>query len=108
MAKPNIGENHPSRVRADITVNLNLRQQIKEEWEALKKHDVAFLITVRPIHSVGTNYRLSEPFVPQVCGVCDSHTVVSTVDHCMQYHIYANEAFSRYYKRGRLEFVMVM
>lgn len=33
VAKPNIGENWPMRVRADVTVNLNIRDNIKDEWE---------------------------------------------------------------------------
>ena len=33
VSKPHIGENHPSQVRADITVTLNLRHEIKREWE---------------------------------------------------------------------------
>lgn len=33
VAKPNIGENWPARVRADITVNLNVQDHIKAEWE---------------------------------------------------------------------------
>lgn len=53
VAKPNIGENHPSRVRADVTVNLNVRREIKNEWENLRKHDVCFLITVRPSVPIG-------------------------------------------------------
>ena len=36
VAKPNIGENHPAQVRADVTVNLNLRHEIKAEWEGSK------------------------------------------------------------------------
>lgn len=47
------GENHPSRVRADVTVNLNVRREIKNEWENLRKHDVLFLVTVRPSVSIG-------------------------------------------------------
>jgi len=47
VAKPNIGEEKPSRVRADITVNLNLRHEIKSEWEALRKHDVCLLLSIR-------------------------------------------------------------
>ncbi|KAE8747342.1 hypothetical protein FOCC_FOCC005984, partial [Frankliniella occidentalis] len=66
VAKPNIGENHPSRVRADITVNLNVRREIKNEWENLRKHDVCFLITVRPSVPIGTRYNFREPFLPQV------------------------------------------
>jgi intron-binding protein aquarius len=48
VAKPNLGENRPSRVRADITVNLNVRSAIKGEWESLRKHDACFLVTVKP------------------------------------------------------------
>ena len=47
VAKPNVGEDVPSRVRADITVNLNLKYEIKTEWEALRKHDVCLLLTIR-------------------------------------------------------------
>ena len=48
MAKPNIGENRPSRVRADVAINLTVRKEIKEEWECLRKHDVVFLVCCRP------------------------------------------------------------
>lgn len=33
VAKPNIGESWPARVRADVTVNLNVQDHIKHEWE---------------------------------------------------------------------------
>ncbi|MFT7801790.1 intron-binding protein aquarius isoform X1 [Arapaima gigas] len=66
VAKPNIGENWPARVRADITINLNVRDQIKSEWEGLRKHDVCFLITVRPILLYGTRFDRRQPFVEQM------------------------------------------
>ncbi|XP_074037324.1 RNA helicase aquarius isoform X2 [Leptinotarsa decemlineata] len=69
VAKPNIGEKRPSRVRADVTVNLAVRQEIKTEWENLRKHDVCFLITVKPSNPIGTKYNYKEPFIPQV-GLC--------------------------------------
>lgn len=53
VAKPNIGEKRPSRVRADVTVNLSVRPEIKTEWENLRKHDVCFLITVKPPNTIG-------------------------------------------------------
>lgn len=53
VAKPNVGENKPSRVRADITINLSVRKEIKTEWENLRKHDVCFLITVKPPNPIG-------------------------------------------------------
>ncbi|XP_076151695.1 RNA helicase aquarius isoform X1 [Alosa pseudoharengus] len=66
VAKPNIGENWPARVRADITINLNVRDQIKNEWEGLRKHDVCFLVTVRPMLPYGTRFDRRQPFVDQV------------------------------------------
>lgn len=53
VAKPNVGENRPSRVRADVTINLSVRKEIKSEWENLRKHDVCFLITVKPPNPIG-------------------------------------------------------
>lgn len=53
VAKPNIGEKAPSCVRADVTVTLSVRNEIKHEWESLRKHDVCFLITVRPTQGIG-------------------------------------------------------
>ncbi|KAL6255928.1 hypothetical protein P5V15_013168 [Pogonomyrmex californicus] len=66
VAKPNVGENRPSRVRADVTINLSVRKEIKSEWENLRKHDVCFLITVKPPNPIGTKYSHKLPFVPQV------------------------------------------
>ena len=33
---------------------------------ALRKHDVAFLVTVQPPNPIGTRYSPKEPFIPQV------------------------------------------
>lgn len=65
VAKPNIGENWPMRVRADVTINLNVRDSIKDEWEGLRKHDVCFLVTVRPTQPYGTKFDRRRPFVEQ-------------------------------------------
>ncbi|XP_075700839.1 RNA helicase aquarius [Rhinoderma darwinii] len=65
VAKPNIGENWPTRVRADVTINLNVRDQIKDEWEGLRKHDVCFLITLRPMLLYGTKIDRRQSIVEQ-------------------------------------------
>ncbi|KAK3563005.1 hypothetical protein QTP86_013270 [Hemibagrus guttatus] len=65
VAKPNIGENWPARVRADVTLNLNVQNHIKSEWEGLRKHDVCFLITVRPTLPYGTRFDRRQPFMEQ-------------------------------------------
>ncbi|KFM82461.1 Intron-binding protein aquarius, partial [Stegodyphus mimosarum] len=66
VGRPNIGEKQPSRVKADVTVTLSTRHDIKSEWEALRKHDVCFLVTVKPKSLPGTAYDPKEPFVSQV------------------------------------------
>ncbi|CAF1627837.1 unnamed protein product [Rotaria magnacalcarata] len=66
VAKANIGESHPSRVRADVTLVLNTRGDIKKEWENLRKHDICFLITCKSSTKVGTAYDYRQPFIPQV------------------------------------------
>ena len=33
VGRPNVGENRPSRVRADVTVELNVADSVKMEWE---------------------------------------------------------------------------
>ena len=48
VAKPNIGEKQPSRVRADVTVHVSVKENIRQEWENLRRHDVCFLLTLRP------------------------------------------------------------
>lgn len=66
IGEPRLGEKRPSLVRADITVHLNLKRDVKTEWESLRRHDVMFLITVRPTRLPGSPFDHKEPFVPQV------------------------------------------
>ncbi|XP_014252193.1 intron-binding protein aquarius [Cimex lectularius] len=65
VTKPDIGEIVPSRVRADVTVNLNVKEEVKAEWENLRKHDVCFLIAVKPTLPIGTRYNFKLPFLEQ-------------------------------------------
>lgn len=53
VSKPHLGEKKPSRVRADVSLTLSVRKDIKDEWENLRRHDVCFLITVRPTRPYG-------------------------------------------------------
>ncbi|CAF2574473.1 unnamed protein product [Rotaria sp. Silwood2] len=66
VSKANIGESHPSRVRADVTLVLNTRADIKQEWEHLRRHDICFLVTCKSLTKVGTTYDYRQPFIPQV------------------------------------------
>ena len=39
VGKPNVGENRPSRVKADITIELTVNDTVKREWEGtMSKH----------------------------------------------------------------------
>ncbi|XP_065176102.1 RNA helicase aquarius-like [Sycon ciliatum] len=52
VASPELGLKAPRRVLADFSVQLNLRPEVKQEWENLRKHDVLFLVCVQPTSRV--------------------------------------------------------
>lgn len=66
IKKPDIGSDHPSRVRAEVRVNLNVRREIQREWEQLRKHDVCFLIGLDPVLPQGSKFDFNAEFIPQV------------------------------------------
>ena len=66
VGKPHIGEKRPSKVRADVSVSLNVRKEMQDEWECLRRHDVCFLITVQPRTPIGTKYNHRGNFIEQV------------------------------------------
>ncbi|KAI0983748.1 hypothetical protein GJ496_004054 [Pomphorhynchus laevis] len=52
VKSPLMGEKCPSVVKADFEVSLDIRNDIRQEWEALRKHDVCFLICVKGLSEV--------------------------------------------------------
>ena len=56
VARPLLGQVRPRSVRADIIIDVDLRKQMRQEWEGLKKHDILFLLTIRPKLSYGTPF----------------------------------------------------
>eukprot|EP00966_Prymnesium_polylepis_P256833 5932703-Prymnesium_polylepis.1 len=47
VGKPFLGEARPSEVRAECTVSLQgSRLEVAQEWSALRRHDVVFLLTL--------------------------------------------------------------
>ena len=57
VGKPNVGETAPSRVRADITLDLeSLKNEIRTEWESLRKHDIGFLVSLKPTNVSELHY----------------------------------------------------
>ena len=48
VSRARLGETRPERVRGEIRFSLSsYRGEIREEWAALKQHDVVFLLTIR-------------------------------------------------------------
>ncbi|XP_047133675.2 RNA helicase aquarius isoform X1 [Hydra vulgaris] len=66
VGKPKVGETCPSRVLADVKITLSQRHTLREEWEGLRKHDVAFLISIKAQKTVyNQRYDKSVPFAEQ-------------------------------------------
>jgi len=66
VGKPRLGESRPSEVQAEVMVDLkNLKGNIFDEWNGLRKHDVLFLISLVP--PVVTNQQVdkSKTFLEQ-------------------------------------------
>uniref|UniRef100_A0A1I7RNL0 Pre-mRNA-splicing factor n=1 Tax=Bursaphelenchus xylophilus TaxID=6326 RepID=A0A1I7RNL0_BURXY len=65
VGKPFVGQDCPSEVKADVTVNLPKRTDLRKEWEGMRRNDVLFLVTVVPIAPLGTRYDIRKPFKEQ-------------------------------------------
>ncbi|KAI1730104.1 AAA domain-containing protein [Ditylenchus destructor] len=65
VGKPLVGESCPSEVKADIQITLPKRQEIRQDWEGLRKNDVLFLLKVTPSAPVGTKFDVRQPFKSQ-------------------------------------------
>ncbi|OMO78046.1 Intron-binding protein, aquarius [Corchorus capsularis] len=49
VKQPNIGEVKPASVTAEITYSISsYKSRIRSEWDALKEHDVLFLLSISP------------------------------------------------------------
>lgn len=69
VGKPKLGQQCPSRVRAKVIINLEryMRPEWKQEWQQLRRHDVCFLVTLRPTNQdAKVRFNPKEPFIPQV------------------------------------------
>lgn len=65
VGKPFVGQSSPSEVKADVQVNLPKRQDLRKEWEQLRRNDVLFLLTVEATAPVGTKFDIRKPFKDQ-------------------------------------------
>ncbi|KAE9595341.1 putative intron-binding protein aquarius [Lupinus albus] len=70
VKQPNIGEVKPSSVTAEVTFSISsYRAQIRSEWNALKEHDVLFLLSIRPSFEPLSEEEEGKASVPQKLGL---------------------------------------
>ncbi|CAG8451805.1 2657_t:CDS:10 [Dentiscutata heterogama] len=63
VSKPNLGEDKPSQVKADVTFNIGrYTDSIQNEWDSLRQHDVLFLLTIQAHDGTADKYRDDIPF----------------------------------------------
>ncbi|CAI2352518.1 unnamed protein product [Caenorhabditis sp. 36 PRJEB53466] len=66
VAKPLVGEKSPAVVRGVVSVNVGRRQDIRQEWENLRRHDVCFLVSCRSKQGAGGRFDVRKPFLSQI------------------------------------------
>nr|POE51334.1 intron-binding protein aquarius [Quercus suber] len=70
VKQSNIGEIKPSSVTADVTFSISsYKAQIRSEWNALKEHDVLFLLSIRPSFEPLSAEEAAKASVPQRLGL---------------------------------------
>ncbi|KAK6115384.1 hypothetical protein DH2020_007653 [Rehmannia glutinosa] len=70
VKQPNIGEVKPSAVTAEVTFSISsYKAQIRSEWNALKEHDVLFLLSIRPSFEPLSAEEAANATVPQKLGL---------------------------------------
>ncbi|KAG2235903.1 P-loop containing nucleoside triphosphate hydrolase protein [Thamnidium elegans] len=63
VGEANLGEEKPSRVRADVGFQINkFTPAIRKEWDGLRKHDVMFLLTIQANEKSGDKLQQEEDF----------------------------------------------
>ncbi|CAG8442045.1 1306_t:CDS:10 [Diversispora eburnea] len=63
VTKPNLGENKPAQVKADVTYKLGrYTESIQNEWDSLKQHDVLFLLSIQAHDGTSDKYKDETPF----------------------------------------------
>lgn len=101
IAEANLGEEKPSRVRADVGFFLNkFTNVIRKEWDSLRKHDVMFLITIQANEKSGEKLSENEDFkehygIKYIRG-CEIVDIIGKdgrpIDEAARYHQSSNDA----------------
>jgi len=70
VKQPNIGEVKPASVTAEVTFSISsYKAQIRSEWNALKEHDVLFLLSIQPSFEPLSAEEAAKASVPQRLGL---------------------------------------
>lgn len=70
VKQPNIGEVKPASVTAEVTFSISsYKSQIRSEWNALKEHDVLFLLSIQPSFEPLSAEEAAKASVPQRLGL---------------------------------------
>ncbi|XP_034693075.1 RNA helicase aquarius-like [Vitis riparia] len=70
VKQPNIGEVKPSSVTAAVTFSISsYKARMRSEWNALKEHDVLFLLSIRPSFEPLSAEEAAKASVPQRLGL---------------------------------------
>ncbi|GAB2209722.1 hypothetical protein Drorol1_Dr00026945 [Drosera rotundifolia] len=70
VKQPNIGEVKPAAVTAEINFSISsYKTHIRSEWNALKEHDVLFLLCIRPSFEPLSSEEVAKATVPQKLGL---------------------------------------
>ncbi|KAG0164199.1 hypothetical protein DFQ28_008930 [Apophysomyces sp. BC1034] len=63
VARPNLGEEKPAHVKADISYNVGrYTDSIRNEWDNLRKHDVLYLLTIQANDDSTSRYTEEKDF----------------------------------------------
>lgn len=63
IGEANLGETKPSRVRADVGFQIGkFTQNIRKEWDGLRRHDVLFLLTIEATEKSSDKLKDDEEF----------------------------------------------
>ncbi|PKA60044.1 Regulator of nonsense transcripts 1 like [Apostasia shenzhenica] len=70
VKQPNIGEVKPSSVTAEVTFSISsYKSHIRSEWDAIKEHDVLFLLSLRPSFEPLSPEEVAKSTVPEQLGL---------------------------------------
>jgi Intron-binding protein aquarius N-terminus len=108
VARPRVGEIKPAAVTAELVIDLAQfkRNDIREEWDELKEHDVLFLLTVQPPSAKEAAAAMAsggEDAIARAAGlqcVAICKTLCSSCSHALSYRSRVLEAAEKGHQHG--------